>query len=53
VIARSTFKGYPQVTYGFVGYDSVGTDHENNRREMTTMAITDVDVFAHLTDADI
>src|SRR5437764_1271008 len=52
-IAPSTSKGYSQVTYGFVGYDSVGNNPDNDSREQKTMAITDVDVFAHLTDADI
>ncbi len=36
--------------------DSVGPERKDqsiDRREMTTMALTDVDVFAHLTDADI
>ena len=40
-------KVYWLVTYGYVGYVSVGTGRG------TTMAITDVDAFAHLTEADI
>src|SRR6202161_2175601 len=51
-IAHSTFRSYPLVTYAFVGYDSVGQELQSAERQMT-MAITDLDVFAHLTDADI
>src|SRR6201994_786230 len=49
-IAYSTFRCYSLVTYGFVGYDSVGTAR---LRKGQAMAITDLDVFAHLTDANI
>src|SRR3984957_20367011 len=51
-IAHSTFKSYPLVTYGFVGYDSVGLELQSAGRQYA-MAITDLDVFTHLTDADI
>ena len=48
----STFKRYSLVTYGVVGYDSVGTDHrEPGRRERWRSPTSGV--FAHLTDADI
>src|SRR6185437_13976220 len=40
---------YPQVTYGSVGYARVGKRLQKGR----IMAITDVEEFAHLTDADI
>src|SRR6201987_3401577 len=49
-IAYSTFRCYSLVTYGFVGYDSVGTAR---LRKGQAMAITDLDVFAPLPDADI
>src|ERR1700742_4277895 len=43
-IAHSTFRSYPLVTYGFVGYDSVGQETAICRKATSTMAITDLDV---------
>src|SRR6185437_5310761 len=47
--ARWPPRCYPRVTYGGVGYARVGKRLQKGR----IMAITDVEEFAHLTDADI
>src|SRR5271169_6361298 len=52
-IAHSTYRCYSLVTYAFVGYDSVGHATAVCGKANNTMAITDLDVFTHLTDADI
>src|ERR1700738_2163752 len=33
-IAHSTSNSYPQVTYGFVGYDSVGQELQSDGRQL-------------------
>src|SRR6476619_5547172 len=47
--ARWPPRRYPRVTYGGVGYARVGKRLQKGR----IMAITDVEEFAHLTEADI